>query len=204
MFRPLYLRAPSNDREMALSGGFRNFLKGYWVEAADRVNTWRAPLSCYWSGVDRTSQRYHFCFHSLLYDIQARFNALPSSSNTLTPACVNTSAFPWFARPFAELRSRDHPFSYPAQQLCTISSNLLALMVLSAHPTVVGVYLPFLLSASLFLNGKPLVLLSAPVFLLILPLLLANKIHQKAIAAKKVEPSVPKLKERTPVSVHMA
>jgi hypothetical protein len=80
MFRPLYLSAPkSNGCEMELSGGFWNFTKGYWVEA-DRVDTLRTPLSCYWSGVDRTSQRYHFCFHSLLYDIQARFNALPNSS----------------------------------------------------------------------------------------------------------------------------
>jgi hypothetical protein len=67
-----------------------------------------------------------------------------------------------------------------------------------------SIYLAFLLSASVFLNGNPLVRLSAPVFLLILPLLLANKIHQKATAAKNVDPSVPRLKLRTPVSVHMA
>jgi hypothetical protein len=70
--------------------------------------------------------------------------------------------------------------------------------------TRVRIYLPFLFSASLFLNGNPLVLLSAPVFLLILPLLLANKMHQKATAAKNVDPSVPRLKDMTPVSVHMA
>lgn len=66
------------------------------------------------------------------------------------------------------------------------------------------IYLPFFFSASAFLNGKPDVLLSAPVFLLIRPLLLANKMHHSATMARKPEPSVPKLKAMTPVRVHMA
>src|SRR5947209_5652196 len=70
--------------------------------------------------------------------------------------------------------------------------------------TAPRIYLTFLLSASAFLNGNPLVLLSAPVFLLILPLLLANKMHHSATVAKKPEPSVPRLNDVTPVLVHMA
>lgn len=66
------------------------------------------------------------------------------------------------------------------------------------------IYLAFLLSASAFLNGNPLVLLSAPVFLLILPLLLANKMHHSATMARKPEPSVPRLNASTPVLVHIA
>lgn len=65
-------------------------------------------------------------------------------------------------------------------------------------------YLPFLFSASWFLNGNPDVLLSAPVFLLIRPLLLANSMHQSAIIPRKPEPSVPRLKAMIPVLVHMA
>lgn len=67
-----------------------------------------------------------------------------------------------------------------------------------------SLYLPFFFfSASAFLNGNPLVLLSAPVFLLILPLLLANRMHHSAIADRNADPIVPKLKLKTPVSVHM-
>jgi hypothetical protein len=68
----------------------------------------------------------------------------------------------------------------------------------------VTIYLPFLFSASWFLNGNPDVLLSAPVFLLMRPLLLANKMHHNATIARKPEPSVPRLKAITPVRVHMA
>lgn len=66
------------------------------------------------------------------------------------------------------------------------------------------VYLAFLFSASWFLNGNPDVLLSAPVFLLMRPLLLANKMHQSAIIARKPEPSVARPKDMTPTLVHMA
>lgn len=54
---------------------------------------------------------------------------------------------------------------------------------------------------SLFPKGKPLVLLSAPVFLLILPLLLANRIHHKPIEARTAEPTEPRAKELLPVEV---
>ena len=39
------------------------------------------------------------------------------------------------------------------------------------------------LAASVFLNGNPVVLLSAPVFRLIFPLLLAKSTHQRPMAA---------------------
>lgn len=48
---------------------------------------------------------------------------------------------------------------------------------------------------SLFPKGKPLVLLSAPVFLLILPLLLAKRIHHKPTEAREAEPTAPRTKE---------
>jgi len=70
------------------------------------------------------------------------------------------------------------------------------------HPTQHSIYLPFLFPASLFLNGNPLILLSAPVLRLMRPLLLANIIHQNATAARNMLPRVPKLKLMTPVSVH--
>jgi hypothetical protein len=49
-------------------------------------------------------------------------------------------------------------------------------------------------AASLFSKGKALVLLSAPVFLPILPLLVANKIHQRPMAARAADPVDPRTK----------
>ena len=71
-------------------------------------------------------------------------------------------------------------------------------------PSSHRIYFAFLLSASEFLNGNPLVLLSAPVFLLIRPLLLANRMHHSATMARKPDPSVPRLNDVTPVWVHIA
>lgn len=53
-------------------------------------------------------------------------------------------------------------------------------------------YLTFLLSASTFRNGNPLVLLSAPVLLLILPLSPANIRHHSPKAARTPLPTNPR------------
>jgi len=77
-------------------------------------------------------------------------------------------------------------------------------VIVADSPVQLLPYLPFFFSASRFLNGYPLVRLSAPVFLLILPSLLANKMHHIATEAKKPLPSVPRLNDSTPVCVHIA
>jgi hypothetical protein len=64
------------------------------------------------------------------------------------------------------------------------------------------IYCPFpafLLSASLFLNGNPDVRLSAPVFRLILPSLLAKRMHHSATAEKNALAKVAMPKLKTPV-----
>jgi len=63
---------------------------------------------------------------------------------------------------------------------------------------------PFLLAASEFLNGKPLVRLSAPVFREMRPLLLPKSITHRPTDAKKVLKVVPSAKDVMPVCVHMA
>ena len=66
--------------------------------------------------------------------------------------------------------------------ICTIAATVAA-----TNRTPHNLFLPaFFLSASTFLKGNPLVLLSAPVRLLILPAELPNSTHHKPIAAKKL------------------
>lgn len=101
--------------------------------------------------------------------------------------------------PSGALLLRRHDYHPLCRPVCFQTSSHTSLLSASHY-----IYLPFLLSASAFLNGNPLVLLSAPVFLLILPLLLANKMHHSATMARKPEPSVPRLNDVTPVLVHMA
>jgi len=134
------------------------------------------------------------CYTSFFHALSHVF--LPVPRQSYIPLCSHEP------RPFVMPQARLHPLLMPD------ISNLAHLKPqsrLSVFTSLMqfSIYLPFLLSASLFLKGNPLVRLSAPVFLLILPLLLANRMHQNATAARKVEPSVPRLKLRTPVWVHM-
>jgi hypothetical protein len=55
-----------------------------------------------------------------------------------------------------------------------------------------------------FLNGYPLVLLSAPVFRLILPLLVANSIHQRPIEAKPADPMADMARTAWPPELNLA
>jgi hypothetical protein len=55
-----------------------------------------------------------------------------------------------------------------------------------------------------FLKGYPLVLLSAPVFLLILPLLVANNMHQRPIEARLAEAMVARTKAIGPPVLNRA
>ena len=61
--------------------------------------------------------------------------------------------------------------------------------------------LAFLLSASMFLRGNPLVRLSAPVLLLILPGELPNRRHHKPKAPSRLLPMHPKMKPVCPDSL---
>jgi hypothetical protein len=54
------------------------------------------------------------------------------------------------------------------------------------------------------LKGYPLVLLSAPVFRLILPLVVANNIHQRPIEAKMVDPTVDNMNATWPFQLNCA
>jgi hypothetical protein len=128
-----------------------------------------------------------YSINSKLYDMQTR---------------VVSELFPSFPNSVNELQmcSSILPSAFQSSPRQLTSSHVLVMLTVCKTRCI---YLPFLFSASVFLKGNPLVLLSAPVFLLILPLLLANKMHHNAIAARNVDPRVPKLKEKTPVSVHM-
>jgi hypothetical protein len=138
---------------------------------------------------ERSKIPFHFNAFQL-HNIQARPNSIPQIS---LPILLQYIAM-------RSQNSQDSPLLPGPKQLLRMECNAQSFLIDQTH---LCIYLPFLFSASVFLNGNPLVLLSAPVFLLILPSLLANKMHQNATAARKVEPSVPRLKDMTPVSVHM-
>ena len=77
--------------------------------------------------------------------------------------------------------------------------------LVNAHPAqrTYTLFLPaFFLSASVLLNGKPLILLSAPVFRLILPPLVAKSIHHSAMAAKSPDPATLNANDICPVVMY--